>query len=175
MKYHLKANGRDIAVKAMVSTGQETEVSIDQQTYDLETERVSEHEIMMAINGTQVRAWVEQMDTGKRILLNGRHYLIQDNDMRPGAGKGKSKGSGGEEEMITPPMPAIVIQVPVTLGERVEKGDTIVVVSAMKMETSLVAPHSGIVQKINVAQGDKVMPGDILADIQKEFKEGQAQ
>ncbi|MDY0223131.1 MAG: acetyl-CoA carboxylase biotin carboxyl carrier protein subunit, partial [Desulfobacterium sp.] len=49
----------------------------------------------------------------------------------------------------------------------VEKGDPVVVVSAMKMETTLTAPHGGTVTRIGVKQGDKVMPGDILVDIEK--------
>jgi len=43
----------------------------------------------------------------------------------------------------------------------------------MKMETTLQAPFKGKVLKINVAQGDKVMPGQILADIERE-EEGQS-
>ena len=50
-------------------------------------------------------------------------------------------------------------------GDRVEKGQGVVVVAAMKMETTLNAPHSGVVSKVNVAENDKVMPGDILVDI----------
>jgi pyruvate carboxylase len=38
----------------------------------------------------------------------------------------------------------------------------------MKMETTLFAPFDGTVKKVNVAEGDKVMPGDILVDIEKE-------
>ena len=45
-----------------------------------------------------------------------------------------------------------------------------VVVSAMKMETTLKAPYNGTVMQINTAEGEKVMPGEILADI-KEIKE----
>jgi biotin carboxyl carrier protein len=56
----------------------------------------------------------------------------------------------------------------VTEGDLVEKGQGVMVVSAMKMETTLQAPYKGKVLKINVAEGDKVMPGQILAVIERE-------
>jgi biotin carboxyl carrier protein len=62
-------------------------------------------------------------------------------------------------------MPAVVIAVCVNEGDRVEKGQKVVVVSAMKMETTLVAPYTGIITRINVQANDKVMPGDILVNI----------
>jgi 3-methylcrotonyl-CoA carboxylase alpha subunit len=62
-------------------------------------------------------------------------------------------------------MPAVVIAVCVNEGDRIEKGQKVVVVSAMKMETTLVAPYNGMVTRVNVRENDKVMPGDILVDI----------
>jgi len=64
-------------------------------------------------------------------------------------------------------MPAVVISIPVSEGDVVEKGQAVVIVSAMKMETTLTAPFNGTVKKINTTEGDKVMPGDILVDIDK--------
>ena len=120
------------------------------------------------IRADQFTAWVGKNDTGSTIMLNGRHYLVKDkDDTQTGAAKARRSGAGQEPTAVTPPMPAIVIQVPVSEGDRVEKGDTVVVVSAMKMETSLAAPYAGIINRIGVAEGDKVMPGDILADIEK--------
>ncbi len=67
---------------------------------------------------------------------------------------------------VTPPMPAVVVRVLVAVGDEVVQGQALVVVSAMKMETTLVAPLAGRVSSVNVAQGDKVSPGQILIDIE---------
>jgi biotin carboxyl carrier protein len=69
---------------------------------------------------------------------------------------------------VTPPIPSVVVRILVAEGDRVEKGKGVVVVSAMKMETTLQAPFAGTVLKVNVAEGDKVMPGEILVNIEKE-------
>ena len=65
-------------------------------------------------------------------------------------------------------MPSVVVRIPVQIGEHVKKGQSVIVVSAMKMETTLCAPFDGTVVKINVAVNDKVAPGQILVEIEKE-------
>ena len=68
---------------------------------------------------------------------------------------------------VTPPMPAVVVRLLVQEGEAVVKGQGLVVVSAMKMETTLKAPVDGVVKKINTGLQAKVMPGDRLVEIIK--------
>jgi len=72
---------------------------------------------------------------------------------------------------VTPPMPAVVVRILVNEGDWVSKGQGLIVVSAMKMETTLKAPMDGQVLKINTALQAKVMPGDRLVDIQEVSKE----
>jgi biotin carboxyl carrier protein len=68
-------------------------------------------------------------------------------------------------------MPSVVVKILVQDGQRVEKGQGVVVVSAMKMETTLTAPHGGIVRKVNVAVGDKASPGQVLVEIENDPEE----
>jgi len=165
MEYHLDVHEKTINPDVQSRSDGCTEVKIGDDTYALEFQRISDRKISLSINGRQVNAWVEKTDQGKTVILNGQYYFILDKDAQTG---GKSKKSGAAAPTtVTPPMPAIVIQVPVSQGDVVEKGDTVVVVSAMKMETSLKAPYGGKVTRISVGEGDKVMPGDILVDIEK--------
>jgi pyruvate carboxylase subunit B len=50
----------------------------------------------------------------------------------------------------------------VTLGERVQKGDALLVLEAMKMETEIQAPEVGVVSEILCQKGDKVTPKQVL-------------
>jgi biotin carboxyl carrier protein len=67
------------------------------------------------------------------------------------------------EVTITAPMPGLVSQVVVGLGQLVERGQTVIILEAMKMENDLGAPRSGVVQQLNVARGDTVNQGQVLA------------
>jgi biotin carboxyl carrier protein len=65
-------------------------------------------------------------------------------------------------------MPAVVVAVLVEAGLAVARGDPLVVVSAMKTETQLVAPIAGRVAAVSARVGAKVRPGDVLVQIEPE-------
>jgi 3-methylcrotonyl-CoA carboxylase alpha subunit len=66
------------------------------------------------------------------------------------------------------PMPGRVVAVRVAPGERVRKGDELVVVEAMKMENALRAPRDGLVAAVHVKAGDMVAPGRALVELEAE-------
>lgn len=78
----------------------------------------------------------------------------------------RAGGSADAANHVTPPMPGQVVTILVEDGDTVEQGQTVVVVSAMKMETNLTAPYAGTVTAINTTVGAQVKPGDVLVDIE---------
>ncbi|RYL95439.1 pyruvate carboxylase [Sporolactobacillus sp. THM7-4] len=62
-------------------------------------------------------------------------------------------------------MPGTVIKVLVSSGERVKKGDHLLVTEAMKMETTVQAPNDGVVDKVHVNDGDVIETGDLLIEL----------
>ncbi len=163
MEYRLKIQGETIPVEINGNEGNTATATIEDREYDLKYSKISENELHLMVNGKSVNIYLSKNKNGKTIMLNGRTYQVQDMDNLPKGAK-KKKGIDGPTK-VTPPMPAVVIAVGINEGDRVEKGQGVVVVSAMKMETTLVAPYDGIVTKLNAKEGDKVMPGDILVDI----------
>ena len=66
---------------------------------------------------------------------------------------------------VTTSMPGTVVEVLVREGDQVSAGDPVLVTEAMKMETEIQAPVSGMVRAINIAKGDAVNPDDALIEI----------
>ncbi|HEX9189757.1 MAG TPA: biotin/lipoyl-containing protein, partial [Vicinamibacteria bacterium] len=64
------------------------------------------------------------------------------------------------------PMPGRVAAVKVVAGQRVAKGEELLVVEAMKMENALRAPRDGVVRAVHVAAGDLVAPGRPLVEVE---------
>lgn len=60
------------------------------------------------------------------------------------------------------PMPGIVVAVGVKEGDRVKKGDSLLIIEAMKMENEIKAPYNGVIKQINVTQGSMVKLNDEL-------------
>lgn len=63
------------------------------------------------------------------------------------------------------PMPGMIVSYQKKVGDTVEKGDTVLVLEAMKMENNLVAPVSGTITAINYSSGDNVAKNDVLCII----------
>ena len=63
---------------------------------------------------------------------------------------------------IKTPLPGVIIDVKVNIGDSVKKGDTVVVLEAMKMENNINADRDGKVTAIQVAKGDTVADGAVL-------------
>lgn len=64
------------------------------------------------------------------------------------------------------PMPGNVLEIKVKVGDKVQKGDPLVVLSAMKMETVVKSPASGVVKSIPIVNGQKLEGDDLLVSIE---------
>lgn len=100
------------------------------------------------------------------IQVGGQRFEIRVEDERERAliGSLKSAHTAGEV-FVRAPMPGLVLHVPKEEGARVEKGETVAILEAMKMENDLATPHAGTVKEVRVNQGQTVNQGDILVVI----------
>ncbi len=131
---------------------------------------VSEHHLYLSVDGRGYNVFLNDEPDGKTVMINGREYQVQDADeleRKPS----RKKGAGNKPTEVTPLTPSVVVSILVQNGDVVEEGQKVVILSAMKMEVTLTAPHAGRVTGINAAEGDNVSPGQILVDIEKETDE----
>ena len=66
---------------------------------------------------------------------------------------------------VTAPMPGTILDIKVSAGQSVKKGDVICVLEAMKMENDIPAPCDGVVASVNVQKGASVSAGDVIASL----------
>ena len=64
------------------------------------------------------------------------------------------------------PMPGMIVRFVKNVGDKVTKGEAVVVLEAMKMENALVAPCDGVVKGIKLNSGDTVAKGAVLCVIE---------
>lgn len=76
-----------------------------------------------------------------------------------------AKGAAGAGTPVKAPLPGVVTKVLVANGQAVKKGDTVVVLEAMKMENNITAECDGTVSGLCCAAGDSVMEGTTLVTI----------
>ncbi|MBQ7056530.1 MAG: biotin/lipoyl-binding protein [Bacteroidaceae bacterium] len=71
----------------------------------------------------------------------------------------------GEGVAVKAPLPGVITSIKVELGQSVKKGETVVVLEAMKMENNIAAENDGVVSGIAVQAGDSVLEGTVLITI----------
>ncbi len=167
MEYKLKIGDETIPVEVTTLNDDTLQFIINDKTYNVDYSLIDDHQLHLSVNGKRINTYVTSDDTGKSISVKGHTLFIEDAEALELMKKGGKKGSDLPDS-VTPPMPAIVIQVLVNPGDSVSKGQGVIVVSAMKMETTLYAPYDGKVTGINTGEGEKVNPGDILVDIERD-------
>lgn len=79
-----------------------------------------------------------------------------------------SAGAGHSDGAIIAPMPGRVIAVTVARGDRVKRGQALVVIEAMKMEQTLSAPFDGIVSELTAREGAQIVEGSLLMRLEGE-------
>ena len=100
------------------------------------------------------------------VSLGGRTFTVSVQDERTRtliglAGEGHVSG----EAVLRAPMPGLVSNVLAAEGATIQRGQTVVVLEAMKMENDLASPRTGVVKQLRVAKGQTVNQGDVLAVI----------
>lgn len=71
-----------------------------------------------------------------------------------------------ERKACRSPVSGVVVKVIAAAGDKINAGDSILVLEAMKMETNIIAPQSGVIASIRVAQGARVQTGDVLVEFE---------
>ncbi|KZM54400.1 MAG: pyruvate carboxylase [Bacillaceae bacterium] len=108
---------------------------------------------------------------GTRIVyfeLNGqpREVVIKDESIKSTVQQ-RVKADPQNPEHIGASMPGTVIKVLVEKGEKVNKGDHLMITESMKMETTVQAPFAGVIKDIYVKSGEAIQTGDLLIEITK--------
>lgn len=102
------------------------------------------------------------------IKINGRLYdvSLQDSFDLLLQEMGMVSGQGKMALEVKAPMPGLVLSVNITVGQQIKKGDSLLVLEAMKMENMLKSATEGTVKKVLVSQGDKVEKNQILIELE---------
>jgi len=84
------------------------------------------------------------------------------------SGGEEKKAASAEGKVVESPMPGMIIRNEVKEGDRVQEGDVLLILEAMKMENSIMAPAAGTVKELKTREGESVKKGDVLAVVEPE-------
>merc|ERR1712098_113303 len=110
-------------------------------------------------------------ETGQREVfyeMNGEVRVVTIDDKKAAVeNTSRAKADPSDSSQVGAPMAGVVVEVRAGEGAEVKKGDPIAVLSAMKMEMVISAPHSGKVSNLSIKEGDSVAGSDLVCKIAK--------
>jgi biotin carboxyl carrier protein len=148
---------------ALTPTGKSYRLTIGEKTVEVEVLLAKDGRLDLLIDGNRVSAYVSSDNARRWVTINGQTLVLTKSS---GTRRGGHSGHHAAGE-LTAPMPGQVRAVNVGEGDAVTKGQTLLVLEAMKMEIRIHAPQDGIVKKLLVRQGETVEREQVLIDVEE--------
>jgi len=140
--------------------GEQFRVVVDERTFTISAHAGETGRLDLCVDGRRQRAYVARQGDRTYVWLDGEVWTLIKPDQR--RNQAQTPTGGGSLEAA---MPGRVLDVLVEVGDRVRRGDTLVLLEAMKMELRIQAPADGEVIQVLVAPGAVVERGQLLVKV----------
>lgn len=136
-----------------------TVVGEDGVAYIVERLARSGASLELLIQGRRVRVWGAQGASEKHLWVNGKNLRYE--PFKEGAAH-----HAPDPGSLAVSIPAVITEVLVKVGDRVNMGDKLVLLESMKMALSIQAPYAGVVKALYGQKGKSVEPGVALIEVE---------
>src|SRR5215208_7316874 len=141
--------------------GKDFTVTLGGKTIHAEVLHSGDGMLDLRIDGKRLTAYISADNAKRWVTIHGQTCVLT----KPTAGLRKGGHTGHAVGELSAPMPGQIRAVHVSEGDKVAKGQTLLVIEAMKMEIRVQAPIEGVVKKLFVGQGQTVEREQILVEI----------
>jgi biotin carboxyl carrier protein len=163
MKYEIHISGKSRTVE-LDRDGARWRIQLDGAPTDADAIEIAPGIFSILLNGESHEVRVAPNPGGSLTIQDGPHEFKAE-VADPRAWRGRKHGAVEAEgrQQIVAPMPGKVIRLLVKVGDKVEAGQGLLVVEAMKMQNEVKSPKTGTVEKLLAKESQAVNAGDILA------------
>lgn len=155
--------GDEIRTVSVQRAGDSFEVTVGEATFQVRAQRPEHGKLNLQVGDRRLRVYVASDGQRRYVAMAGQTWVLErhkpEQKRRFGAAGGPGAGS------LEASMPGLVLDVLVSAGDKVERGDTLVLLEAMKMELRITAPTTGRVTQVYCKAGEVVDRGQVLVEI----------
>jgi biotin carboxyl carrier protein len=167
MKFEVHLNGAKGVTQHTVElepNGTGYSIALDGKVIEGDATLVSPDTVSVLIGGQAFEVHLRPSIDGRIKLQSGPHeFTAEIRDPRAWQGRRHGALEAEGRQQIVAPMPGKVVRLLVNAGDRVEAGQGLVVVEAMKMQNEIRSPKKGKVERLHVREGQAVNAGEVLA------------
>ncbi len=167
MEIHIK--DRIAEINLLDYDGTYLKAEVDGKVYHLDYARISEGVYSILNEGKAMELDIGKTDKPKIYEVNNSCHVFKTEvvDAEAKYQKNRSQSDDGESETsISSPMPGKIVKIPVSVGDEVKAGQTLIIVSAMKMESEYKAKMDGVIREILVAEEDTITGNQVLITLE---------
>jgi len=168
MAVEIKVGDRVAWVNLLKQEGNILEVDVDGKIYKVDLMHTADGTFSILENNHSYNIELVPRDEPKNYtaytLYQSYDLEVIDAEARYLMNRG-ANGFGPSENTVSSPMPGKVVNILVKEGDEVKEGDTVIIISAMKMESEYKAPKDGTIKKISVSDGDTIEGNQILIEL----------
>ena len=140
----------------------EYQFEINGNEYNVNIVKIDEEEAVIEVNGTEYTVNIEQLFKQKTPKLVRRN-IVPESAPRPRLTE--APGKDLSFNTVKAPLPGLVLEINIKVGDQVKEGQSVMKMEAMKMENEIQSPVNGKVLEIFVKQGESVLEGAPLVKI----------
>jgi biotin carboxyl carrier protein len=158
MSYEIKINDHLAQIEILSREGTKMQISIDKRVYEIDIAEVERGVYSILLDNRSFNVELVEGKTPKSYTVNTLYdtFDVEIVDAESKYLMNRKKDDGEDENVISSPMPGKVVKVLVKEGDQVKAGQTVVVVSAMKMESEYKVKQDRVVKRVLVKEGDTV-------------------
>lgn len=126
-------------------------IKIDGKTIAAEFQEVGNYNLfLLLVNQRSYQTFIERRANGYHVTINNNKYFVEVEDQRTRQIRQliKADEQPHRQVEIKAPMPGLIVKIPVKEGDEIRKGDSLVIIEAMKMENDIRASAAGRIKKI---------------------------
>ena len=166
MKVEVQLSGPGGAFKRIVELERAENswrISVDGRSLDADVAEIAPYTFSILLRGRVHEVRVAPASNGTLQIQDGlQAFTAEVVDSRAWRGRRHGGAEAEGRQQVVAPMPGKVVRVLVKAGDKVEAGQGLVVVEAMKMQNEIRSPKSGIVERVLANEGQAVNNGDVL-------------
>jgi len=170
MSLEIKIEDRTAKIEVLEQNGSVYRVKIDDKEYEFDVEKAEEGAYSIIHNNKSINMEMIEGDSPQKYNVNtiSESYEVEIIDAAARYRNNSGGGLENNDKFISSPMPGKVVKILLNEGDKVEKGETVIVISAMKMESEYKSSFDGVIKKIFVEEGDTTEGGAKLVEIDPE-------
>jgi biotin carboxyl carrier protein len=163
MKFDVRIADKTRTIELQRNSGR-WQISLDGTALDADAVEIAPNVFSILLNGESFEVRIAPAIDGK-LTLQTRHHEFIAEVLDPRAWRGRRHGALEAEgrQQIVAPMPGKIVRLLVKAGDRVEAGQGLLVIEAMKMQNEVRSPKTGTVERLLAKEGQPVNAGEILA------------